>query len=120
MSTSPTTAFKLIDAAEWTAALAAGRYDGSAVDQTDGYIHLSTAAQLAETARRHYAGRGGLMLLAVNAELLGQSLVWEPSRGGDLFPHLYSPLPIAAVGTVRALAVSDDGQMRFDDHGTAP
>lgn len=114
------TAFKLIDASEWAAALESGRYDGSAVDLADGYIHMSTAAQLVETARRHYAGRSGLVLLAVRTDALGESLVWEPSRGGDLFPHLYTPLPVTAVGKVRALMVSDDGLMRFDDGGTAP
>ena len=120
MTVAPGTAFKLIDAAEWKAALEAGHYDGSAVDRADGYIHMSTAAQLAETARRHYAGRDGLMLLPVNTGALDERLVWEPSRGGDLFPHLYGPLAVTAIGTVRALAVSDDGQMRFDDGGTAP
>lgn len=114
------TAFKLIDAAEWASALKSGRYDGSAVDLADGYIHMSTASQLAETARRHYAGRTGLVLLTVDADILGEALRWEPSRGGDLFPHLYAPLPVAAVGIVRALSVSDDGLMRFDDGGTAP
>ena len=116
----PPTAFKLIDVAEWTAALESDRYDGSAVDRADGYIHMSTAAQLAETARRHYAGRSGLMLLAVKTDALGAALLWEPSRGGDLFPHLYAPLPVTAVGSVRALVVTDDGHMRFDDGGTAP
>ena len=120
MTVPPTTAFKLIDAGEWTTARDAGRYDGSAVDRTDGYIHMSTATQLAETARRHYAGRSGLVLLSVQTAPLGDSLLWEPSRGGDLFPHLYGPLPVTAVGTVRALLVTEDGQMRFDDGGTAP
>ena len=120
MTASPTQAFKLIDSAEWKAALKAGRYEGSTVDRADGYIHMSTAAQLAETARRHYAGRGELMLLAVDTAALGETLLWEPSRGGDLFPHLYGPLPATAVATVRALAVSDDGLMRFEDGGTAP
>lgn len=120
MTLAPGTVFKLIDATEWTAALGVGHYDGSPVDRADGYIHMSTAAQLAETARRHYAGRDGLMLLTVDTGALAERLVWEPSRGGDLFPHLYGPLPGTAVGTVRALTVSDDGQMRFDDGGTAP
>ena len=120
MSVRSGTAFKLIDSGEWTTALEAGHYHGSTVDRTDGYIHMSTATQLAETARRHYAGRGGLVLLAVQTAALGDALVWDPSRGGDLFPHLYGPLPVTAVGNVRALTVSDDGHMRFDDGGTAP
>lgn len=114
------TAFKLIDSGEWATALESGSYNGSAVDRADGYIHMSTATQLAETARRHYAGRSGLMLLAVQTDAFGEGLVWEPSRGGDLFPHLYGPLPVTAVGAVRALVVTDEGQMRFDDGGNAP
>ena len=97
-----------------------GRYDGSPIDRADGYIHMSSADQLAETARRHYAGRSGLVLLAVKTDPLGEALVWEPSRGGDLFPHLYGSLPINAVDGVRALGVSDEGIMRFDDGGVAP
>lgn len=120
MTALPATAFKLIDSDEWSAALATGQYDGSAVDRADGYIHMSTATQLPETARRHYPGRAGLVMLAVDTGALGEALVWEPSRGGDLFPHLYAPLPVRAVGTVRGLLVSDDGLMRFDDGGTAP
>lgn len=113
-------AFKLIDAAEWAVAFGTGRYDGSAVDRADGYIHMSTATQLAETARRHYAGRSGLTLLTVDPTVLGKALLWEPSRGGDLFPHLYGPLPVDAVRAVRALTVTDDGLMQFEDGGTAP
>jgi uncharacterized protein (DUF952 family) len=114
------TTYKLIDVADWTAALAAGHYDGSVVDRADGYVHMSTAGQLGETARRHYAGRSGLVLLAVDPEALGAALVWEASRGGDLFPHLYGPLPVDAVRAARALVVTGDGRMRFDDGGTAP
>jgi uncharacterized protein (DUF952 family) len=92
-----TTAYKIIDAAEWREAVAEGAYAGSAVDRADGYIHLSTAVQLAETARKHYAGRADLMLLAVDLAALEDTVVWEPSRGGDLFPHIYGPLPVRAV-----------------------
>lgn len=108
-------AFKLVDRAEWEAARAAGAYAGSAVDRADGYIHMSTAVQLPETARRHYAGRTGLFLLTVDAAALGEALKWEPSRGGDLFPHLYGPLPLSAVKAERGLSVGDDGRPRFDD-----
>ena len=92
--------YKILSTAEWAAAQAAGRFDGSAVDRADGYIHFSTAAQAAETARRHFAGQGGLVVLHVDSEALGEALKWEPSRGGDLFPHLYGAL---AVGQVRAV-----------------
>ena len=108
-------AYKLVDRAEWTAALAAGAYAGSAVDLADGYIHMSTATQLAETARRHYAGRDGLVLVEVVLGPLGEALKWEASRGGDLFPHLFAPLPATAEAAQRGLSVDADGVMRFDD-----
>jgi uncharacterized protein (DUF952 family) len=90
------TIYKILDAAEWAAAQAQGRYDGSEVDRRDGFIHFSTAEQVEETARRHFAGRSNLVLVAVNAAQL-KELKWEPSRGGELFPHLYAPLPASAV-----------------------
>ena len=110
--------YKLAESTEWSKARAAGAYDGSAVDRADGYIHMSTAGQLAETARRHYAGRGGLVLVAVDPSVLGGALRWEPSRGGDLFPHLYGPLPTSAALAERTLSVADDGGMIFDDGAT--
>ncbi len=106
-------AFKIVSREDWTAFQAADRYDGSAVDLADGYIHMSTGAQAAETARKHYAGRDDLMLLTVDLSVLGDALVWEPSRGGDLFPHLYAGLPLSAVTASQAFAVAADGTMRF-------
>jgi len=108
-------AYKIVDAAEWRAAVAEGRYDGAAVDLADGYIHMSTEAQLAETARRHFAGRTNLLLLNVDLSRFGDDLIWEPSRGGELFPHLYAPLPVATVTASRALSVTADGEMTFED-----
>ncbi|RZJ98590.1 MAG: DUF952 domain-containing protein [Brevundimonas sp.] len=108
-------AYKLVDQAEWDLARLDGAYAGSAVDLADGYIHMSSAAQLAETARRHYAGRGDLLLVTVDLTGLGEALKWEASRGGDLFPHLFAPLPVAAAREVRGLSVDADGVMRFDD-----
>ncbi|MFN3668903.1 MAG: DUF952 domain-containing protein [Brevundimonas sp.] len=108
-------AWKLVDRAEWEAAVAAGRYDGSAVDKADGYIHMSTAGQLAETARRHYAGRSDLVLVEVALAPLGAALRWEASRGGELFPHLFAPLPTGPDAPQRGLSVDADGIMRFDD-----
>ena len=110
--------YKLADRAEWAQARASGAYGGSALDRADGYIHMSTTAQLAETARRHYAGRAGLVLVALDAAALGEALRWEPSRGGELFPHLYGPLPLAAALSERALSVTLDGTMTFDDGAT--
>ncbi|MDP3658317.1 MAG: DUF952 domain-containing protein [Brevundimonas sp.] len=110
-------AYKLVDRAEWSAARAAGVYAGSAVDLADGYIHLSTADQLAETARRHYAGRSDLVVVEVLLGTLGAALKWEASRGGDLFPHLHAPLPVRAARSERDLSVDGEGVMRFDDGG---
>ncbi|HZW17088.1 MAG TPA: DUF952 domain-containing protein [Brevundimonas sp.] len=110
--------YKLVDRTEWSRARATGEYDGSAVDRADGYIHMSTDRQLAETARRHYAGRDGLVLVTIDPTVLGEALRWEPSRGGDLFPHLYGPLPVAAAVSERDLSVTDDGGMIFADGAT--
>ncbi|SFS53285.1 DUF952 domain-containing protein [Brevundimonas viscosa] len=106
-------AYKLVDADEWHAA--GDAYGGSAVDLADGYIHMSTSGQLAETAARHYRGRESLLLLDVETARLGDAVVWEPSRGGALFPHVYGPLPRSAVVSERGLAVDADGVMHFDD-----
>ena len=108
-------AYKIVDAAEWRAAVAEGRYDGAPIDIADGYIHMSAEAQLAETARRHFAGRNDLLFLTVDLSRFGDELIWEPSRGGDLFPHLYAPLPVAAVSASRAFSVTADGEMTFKD-----
>lgn len=89
--------YKLCSRAEWSAALAAGAYTGSADDVRDGFIHFSTAAQLAATAAKYFAGRTDLVLVEVDAARLGPALQFEPSRGGDLFPHLYGALPLDAV-----------------------
>ena len=107
----PTTAFKILSRADWRANLAEGAYDGSPVDHADGYIHLSAADQLAVTAAKHYAGQSDLMLVEVDLDALGETLIWEPSRGGALFPHIYGPLPVAATRHARALSVTDAGDM---------
>ncbi|MGW0663587.1 DUF952 domain-containing protein [Streptodolium elevatio] len=99
----PSVIYKLLSTPEWESAEAAGVFAGSDVDRRDGYIHFSTAAQVGETARRHFAGRTGLTLLAVDTNRLGDALRWEPSRGGDLFPHLYGDLPNDAVTRVAEL-----------------
>ncbi|MEV4544198.1 DUF952 domain-containing protein [Micromonospora echinaurantiaca] len=95
--------YKLLPTTEWDEALAAGHLAGTAVDRQDGFVHLSAADQVVETARRHFAGVTGLTLLTVDPARLGDALRWEPSRGGQLFPHLYGPLPVAAVVAAQAL-----------------
>jgi len=94
---------------EWELAARTGVYTGSSQDVADGFIHLSTAAQLPESARRHRSGQTNLVLLAVDPQALGGALLWEPSRQGALFPHLYGPLPVAAVRSVSDLPLGEDG-----------
>jgi|SRR5271167_1210483 len=99
--------------ADWEAALAEGEYRGSADDLRNGFIHFSTAAEVEASAARHRAGEAGLVLLAVDPAALGQALRWEPSRGGILFPHLYSTLPVGAVRAAQALPLGPDGRHLF-------
>jgi uncharacterized protein (DUF952 family) len=116
-ATVSTTIYKICDEATWRAAERAGVFYGATIDLTDGFIHFSTAAQVAETAARHFAGIDGLLLIAVDADALGAALKWEPSRGGDRFPHLYSPLPVAGpVRWVKPLPWGTDGRHVFPDH----
>jgi uncharacterized protein (DUF952 family) len=89
--------YKLLGIVEWRAAQAAGEFQGSGIDLADGYLHFSTGEQVARTAALHFAGATGLAMLTVDTQRLGDQLRWEPSRGGALFPHLYAPLPLAAV-----------------------
>jgi uncharacterized protein (DUF952 family) len=101
--------FKICRTAEWAEAVRDSVFRGSAVDLRDGYIHFSTAAQVAETAARHFAGQDNLVLVAVDAAALGDRLKWEPSRGGALFPHLYGELPARAALWVTPLPLDNAG-----------
>lgn len=107
------TIYKLCPRELWRAAEADGRFTGAPIDRADGFIHFSTAAQVAETAARHFAGAADLVLVAVDAEALGAALRYEPSRGGDLFPHLYGPLDLTAVRSVADLPLGADGRHAF-------
>ena len=89
--------YKICSLALWEEAQAAGIFTGAPIDHADGYIHFSTAEQLAETAAKHFAGQQDLILLSVDETQLGKALKYEPSRGGALFPHLYGPLELAAI-----------------------
>jgi uncharacterized protein (DUF952 family) len=104
-----TCVYKILVAEAWAAAQRAGRFEGAPIDLTDGYIHLSTAAQAPETARLHFAGQAGLVLLRIDADRLGDALKWEPSRGGQLFPHLYGALPCALVEAATPIPLGADG-----------
>lgn len=112
-----TLVYKIATAEQWAAAERAGRFDGAPVDLADGFIHFSTAEQARETAARHFAGQEGLVLAALEAESLGPALKWEPSRGGDLFPHLYRPFTMAEVVWARPLPLRDG---RHDFEGLLP
>jgi uncharacterized protein (DUF952 family) len=89
--------YKILRAGEWSDLERQGETQGAPVDVADGFVHFSTADQVAETAARHFAGEDGLILAAFDAEALGPALKWETSRGGALFPHLYAPLRRADV-----------------------
>ncbi|ATQ41707.1 DUF952 domain-containing protein [Caulobacter mirabilis] len=104
-----TRVYKLLGHTEWEAALAKGVFEGSAVDLADGFIHFSTAAQAQETGRRYFAGQTDLLIVGFDADALGEALKWEASRGGDLFPHLYAPLPTHLAVEARPVALDADG-----------
>lgn len=103
------TIYKICPASAWREAERQGVYRGSADDIRDGFIHFSTAAQVAETARKHFFGQTGLFLIAVDADALGDALRWERSRNDELFPHLYGELDLGAVLSVLNLNMRSDG-----------
>lgn len=110
--------YKIFRAPEWADLQAAGETAGAPIDLEDGYIHFSTAPQAAETAAKHFAGAEGLVLAAIEADTLGEALVWEPSRGGQLFPHLYRRLALSEVLWHADLPLID-GLHRFPESVTA-
>jgi len=109
MERTDTLIYKITTKNLWDRAEAEGVLPPSPVDVADGFMHFSTAAQLRETLSRHFRGRSGLMLLTIDSALVPTDFVWEPSRGGALFPHLYAPLPRAAVIAARQIAVDETG-----------
>ena len=107
--------YKICARALWGEAEKAGVFEGAPVDIADGFIHFSTASQAAETAARHFAGQDDLLLIAVDPVPLGDALKFEPSRGGDLFPHLYGPLDLDTVLWARPLPLGSGGIHQFPD-----
>jgi uncharacterized protein (DUF952 family) len=105
--------YKIFRADEWAALQRDGATSGAPVDLADGYIHFSTAATLAETLTKYFAGETGLVVLAVEADGL-DPLKWEPARGGVLFPHLYRDLTLADVVWTRDLPLSDGAHILPD------
>jgi uncharacterized protein (DUF952 family) len=111
--THPELVYKIATAEVVAAAEARGEFPRMPIDDQDGFVHFSTAAQLPETLRLHFAGQDDLVLLAVRSRDLGQGLVWEPSRGGELFPHVYGEIAPAAQAWKAPLAVAADGTCRL-------
>jgi len=105
--------YKILSTADWARAQEAGVFIGAGIDLFDGYIHFSTADTVVETVALHFAGRGDLVLVEVDAEKLTGDLVYEPSRGGKLFPHLYGPMELDAVVQARPLPLGADGRHVF-------
>ncbi|MDP2410946.1 MAG: DUF952 domain-containing protein [Pseudolabrys sp.] len=104
-----TVIYKIVPAALWRDAESNGVFNGSEHDSRDGFIHFSSAAQVAETAAKHFTGQSELLLVHVDTAPLGDRLKWEPSRGGALFPHLYGPLDLAAVVKCEPLPLGPAG-----------
>jgi len=110
--------YTLVRGADWRAAQVVGAYVGSPDDTRDGFLHLSTAEQVRESARKHRAGERDLWLVAVDPAALGAALRWEPASGGrrpGLFPHLYGVLPVSAVVSAVSLPLGTDGQHTFPE-----
>src|SRR5689334_160103 len=105
--------YKICPRALWAEAERAGVVRGAPVDLADGCIHFSTAEQAVETAAKHFANQGDLLLIAVDAAALGPALKWEPSRGGALFPHLYGDMRLADVRWVKPLPLGPDSRHQF-------
>lgn len=108
-------AYKVLTADQMAALERDGVFAGAPIDLADGYIHLSTQAQLTETVDKHFAGQTGLWVGAVDLDALGEAVVWESSRGGQLFPHSYAPLPLSAVIAYGPLRRDDEGQVALPE-----
>lgn len=106
--------YKILPRKVWENALAAGVFSGSGIDLTDRFIHFSNAEQAQETADKHFSGKTGLVVLVVDSEQLGDALKWEPSRGGDLFPHLYRDLNVDEVQACSPLPIGENGRHVFE------
>jgi uncharacterized protein (DUF952 family) len=107
------TAYKVLTGEQMAALERDGSFAGAPVDLQDGYIHLSTAEQLQETLDKHFADQEDLWLAAVDLDALCDTVKWEPSRGGQLFPHIYGPLPLDAVVAYSELHYEPDGSLRL-------
>ncbi|BBD97325.1 DUF952 domain-containing protein [Sphingobium amiense] len=106
-------AYKVLTADQFAQFKADGVFSGAPVDLADGYIHMSTRDQAAETVAKHFAGQDRLVLLMIDLAPFGEAVKWEVSRGGALFPHLYGDLPMSAVAGKVVLRIGEDGKHLF-------
>lgn len=109
----PSVAYKVLTDEQMTALERGGSFAGAPVDLADGYIHMSTSHQLTETVDKHFVGQDNLHVAAVDLAVMGGAVKWEESRGGQLFPHLYAPLPLSAVIAYGPLKRDEDGSVRL-------
>ncbi len=107
--------YKIVTAAQWAEAEELGEFLGAPIDLEDGYMHFSTSAQVVETVEKHFHGQLDLLIVSVDADGLGEALKWEPSRGGDLFPHLYANLAMTSVISVDDLPMGKGGKHMFPE-----
>ncbi|MCY1671755.1 DUF952 domain-containing protein [Novosphingobium sp. SL115] len=113
MTATPQVAYKVLTAPQMAQFETDGVFTGAPVDLADGYIHLSTAAQVTETVNKHFSGQDDLHVVAVDLTVLGEAVKWEPSRGGQLFPHIYGALPLNAVLTYGLLVRNADSTVKL-------
>lgn len=112
-----TVAYKVLTSGQMASLEDEGVFAGAPIDLADGYIHLSTHAQLTETVNKHFAGQTGLWVAAIDLELLGAAVKWEESRGGQLFPHIYGDLSLSAVLAYGKLERDDAGAVMLPAAG---
>ena len=105
--------YKVLKRSDWSDAIKAGVFSGCGIDLTDGFIHLSNQSQVVETVRLYFAGQTDLLLVSFDEARLGDSVRWEPSRDGVLFPHVYGQIPLDAVSSVDELVLGGDGNHQF-------
>ncbi|WP_442506978.1 DUF952 domain-containing protein [Novipirellula sp. SH528] len=105
--------FKILSTEQWTLAQSIGEIQGAAIDLQDGFIHLSARDQVEATAEKHFAGQEDLVLIQVDEVKLGDTLRWEVSRGGALFPHVYGTIPLTSIIQAWPLRIGADGQHHF-------
>jgi len=111
----PELIYKITTSELWADAQVTGQLKGMPIDEADGYMHFSTAAQLRETLRLHFKGQNNLFVLAVATNEVADKLKWEPSRGGDMFPHLYGPLAVSVIKLATPASVDENGNAHLSE-----